>query len=186
MQISTTVLNAGVNKVKGFNSLIQSNSTYYNAQAVDNRLSIDRATLNTLDMNDYAEGFAFLVTEAWGVEYYVIDQTHKVLLVVDGGVAPDEQDGTFTDGVNGMIELDSSIFFAVLSGASIIGLQVISPRFYPNAVTDGQFDRDDLIIIEEGFATISYLTNGTFTVNNITVTIAVAVQEVYYGIKYTS
>ena len=175
MQISTTVLNAGVNKAKGFNSLIQSNSTYYDAQAVDNRLSIDRATLDTLDMNDYAEGFAFLVTESWGVEYYVIDQTHKFLLLLDGGVEPDEQDGTFTDGVNGMIELDSSVFFAVSSGTSIIGLQVIAPRFYPNAVTIGQFDRDDLIIIEEGFADVVYLTNGTFTVNNITVTVATAI-----------
>ncbi len=59
---------------------------------------------------------------------------------------------------NGVTELTASVFFAVSSGKTVQGLQV--------------YNSDDEILIEENVPDEEFTANGTFTVNNIVVTIA--------------
>ena len=88
--------------------------------------------------------------------------TYSLKLLFDG--SPSESDPEtidFTAASGGLVQLASSAFFAITAGTTITGLQVLNSA--------------DDVLIEEGFADVVYLTNGTFTVNNITVTVATAI-----------
>jgi hypothetical protein len=85
-------------------------------------------------------------------------KTYSLILLFDG--SPSESDPEtidFTTSTTGTLQLTGSVFFAVLSGTTVIGVQVL--------------DDDDNILIEEGVDDETFTANGTFTVNNIIVTI---------------
>lgn len=85
-------------------------------------------------------------------------RTYSVILLYDG--SPNESDPEtvdFTAASNGSVGFTSSIFFAVPSGTTVIGLQVLN-------------DLND-ILIEESVPDETFSSNGTFTINNIIITL---------------
>lgn len=87
-------------------------------------------------------------------------KTYSIQLIYDG--VPSESDPetiTFTGASGGSVGLTTSVFFAVPSGTSVIGVQVL--------------DNLANVLIEEGINPAEvFATNGTYTVNNVLVTLA--------------
>lgn len=87
-------------------------------------------------------------------------KTYKIKLLYDG--VPSESSPetvTFTGASGGSVGLSSSVFFAVPSGTSVIGVQVL--------------DNLDNVLVEEGINPAEvFSSNGTYTVNNVLVTIS--------------
>lgn len=83
-------------------------------------------------------------------------RTYRVVLLYSAGESsPVTID--FTSASAGSVQLVASVFVAVASGTTVVGLQV----------------RDDLaaVYLEESVADETFASNGTFTVNNIIVTL---------------
>lgn len=86
-------------------------------------------------------------------------RTYSVVLLWEDNPEPESDPETvdFTNASNGSVGFASSIFFAVPSGTTVIGLQV----------------KNDLgsILVEETVPDETFATNGTFTINNIIITL---------------
>ena len=83
-------------------------------------------------------------------------KTYSLVLLIDGSVSEsDPETIDFTTSTAATLGLASSVFFAVAAGDTVIGLEVR--------------DNSANVLIEESVPNETFTTNGTFTVNNITV-----------------
>lgn len=100
-------------------------------------------------------------------------KVYECYLTFSGGTESDREVIDFTNSSAANLQLTASVFFAITAGTTITGLRV-------EGATTGVY------ITETFAAPVVYTTNGTFTVNNITVSVAVTVQEGYYAINSRS
>jgi hypothetical protein len=98
-----------------------------------------------------------VLNTALNLQFNSGDRTYTVkLLYVDSGAAESSPETIdFSAAANGIVQLVSSVFFAVPSGYTVDGIQV----------------EDDLstVLIEEDVTDEVFTADGTFTINNIIV-----------------
>ena len=83
--------------------------------------------------------------------------TYEVTLLFSGATSSTPETIDFTASSGGVVQLSSSVFFAVASGTTVIGLEVANDI--------------GTVLIEETVPSETFASNGTFTINDIIVTL---------------